>query len=81
MDSDDVGCNRSNLDWDCSAAIVLRDQLDRLPTRTNAADTRDRSRIAREKVACGARGSGRYQPRWIHSSRCGRSRPTVVGLP
>jgi hypothetical protein len=81
METDDVGRHRSNLDRESGATVVLRDQLDRLATRANAAHERDRSRVTREKIAGRARRFGRYQPRWIHSSRWGRSRPMVVDLP
>src|ERR1700716_4213709 len=81
MDPPDVGRHRPNLDWHCRAAIVLRNDLDPMAARGNAWDTRDRSRVAGGKIARRSCRFGRYQPRWIHSSRCGRSRPMVVGLP
>jgi len=81
MKAHDVGCHRSNLDWDSRAALVLRGQLDAIVTGANAADKLDGSGIASKKITGRACRLGRYQPRWIHSFRCGRSRPMVVGLP
>ena len=81
MEAHDVGRYRSDLDWDSRAPVVLSGQLDSVVTPANATDTGDRPRVAGEKIAGRARRFGRYQPRWIHSSRCGRSRPMVVGLP
>src|SRR6267142_5632776 len=81
METHDVGRHRSDLDGDPTVAVVLRRQLDRMVPLPEAADPGDRSRVAWEKIAGRARRFGGYQPRWIHSSRCGRSRPMVVGLP
>jgi hypothetical protein len=83
MHPNDVRRDRAELDGDASAAIVLRADLEAVGTPAHRGDALDPARVTRLKV--GRRpsrlGSLGYQPRAIHSSRCGRSRPMVVGLP
>src|SRR5438270_12473900 len=72
---------RPDLDSDPCAAVILCAKLEPVPTPRGGPDSPDRVRIAGEEIGGEASASGGYQPRWIHSSRCGRSRPIVVGLP
>jgi len=63
MYAHDVGRNRPDLDGDSPAAVVFGGQLDPIVTRTNAADTSDRSGIASNEIAGRACRLGCYQPR------------------
>lgn len=83
MQPDDVGRDRPQLDRNPSPAIVLRLDLEAVRAPADVQNSLDSPGIAGLKVRSRSRrlgGSG-YQPRAIHSSRCGRSRPIVVGLP
>lgn len=80
---DDMGRDGAELDCQASAAIVLGVYLQRALLAPRANGSLDPARITWLKVGGRSRrlGGPRYQPRSIHSSRCGRSRPMVVGLP
>src|SRR5438132_5497246 len=77
----DVGGHGPDLDGHPRPAIILGRELEPIAAPRRGPDSTDRVRIAGKEIGGGAGWPGGYQPRWIHSSRCGRSRPIVVGLP
>ena len=76
-----MGCYRPYFNRNTRPAIILGNELQPIVSPGCGQHAPEGVRIPREKVGGWARGLGRYQPRWIHSSRWGRSRPMVVGLP
>jgi hypothetical protein len=83
VQAQNVRRNRAEFDWDPRTAIVLGLELQPVSAALNAPDSLDAARVSRLKIRRRPRWLRRpgYQPRSIHSSRCGRSRPIVVGLP
>ena len=72
-----------DFDRDLAAVIVLSRDREPAGSGLDGLHPLDPTWVAGLEIGRRAGWSCRlgYQPRWIHSSRCGRSRPIVVGWP
>ena len=83
VDANHARGDRADVDRDSPAAVVLGRDLDMAGSGLDGLHPLDPTWVAGLEIGRGTGWSCRlgYQPRWIHSSRCGRSRPIVVGWP
>src|SRR5205823_5102891 len=80
---DDMRSGRPHLNWHEPPTIVLGDGIQAVGSRSHGSHPLDAAGVPGLEIGSrpGRLGGSSYQPRSIHSSRCGRSRPIVVGLP